>query len=96
MSDITALAALQMDAKANNLIRKCLGHQRYRSNVALFGNTTLTLPLKSISPGYKQTKVRLVFKLRDSPDPTLGMPGSRLKQDIIGMQFKWWTEPLAS
>ncbi len=39
--------------------------------MALFGGTTLTLPLKSISLGYKQEKVRLVFQLRDSPDPAV-------------------------
>lgn len=60
-----------MDAKANNFIRKWLGLPRGLSNVALFGKNMLTLPLKSISLGYKQEKVRLVFQLRDSPDPTV-------------------------
>lgn len=39
----------------------------------------LALPLKSISLGYKQKKVRLVFKLRDSPDPTFGNPRAQFK-----------------
>lgn len=50
-----------MDSKAKNYICKWLGS-------ALFGRNILKLPLKSISLGYKQEKVRLVFKLRDSPD----------------------------
>lgn len=33
--------------------------------------TTLKLPLESLSLGYRQEKVRLLFKLRDLPDPAV-------------------------
>lgn len=69
--DITASAAIRMDTKPNNFICKWLGLPRCLSNLALFDKNTLVLPLKSISLGYKQEKVRLVFQLRDSPDPTI-------------------------
>lgn len=59
---------LKLDAKANKYIRKWLGLPRYLSNTALFGRNTLQLPLKSITLGYRQEKVRLVFELRESPD----------------------------
>lgn len=69
LCDITLTTVLKLNSKANNYIRKWLGLPRCLSNTALFGRTTLKLPLKSISLGYKQEKVRLVFQLRDSPDP---------------------------
>lgn len=39
--------------------------------MALLGKNTFALPLKSINLGYKQAKVRLIFQLRDSLDPTI-------------------------
>ncbi|KAL7378001.1 hypothetical protein ABVT39_007243 [Epinephelus coioides] len=57
LSDITASAAMRMDAKANNFIHKWFGLPRCLSNMALFGKNMLTLPLKSISLGYKQEKL---------------------------------------
>lgn len=67
LCDINLTTAEKMDSKANSYIRKWLGLPRCLSNMALFGNSTLKLKLKSISLGYKQEKVRLVFKLRGSP-----------------------------
>ncbi len=52
-------------------MRKWLGLPRCLSNAALFGRNTLRLPLRTISLGYKQEKVRLVFELQDSPDPVV-------------------------
>ncbi|KAF7648493.1 hypothetical protein LDENG_00156240 [Lucifuga dentata] len=46
-----------------------LGLPRCLSNAALFGRNTLQLPLKLLSLGYRQEKVRLLFELRDSSDP---------------------------
>lgn len=69
LCDITSTTVLKMDKKANSYIRKWLGLPRGLSNVALFRRNILELPLKFISLGYKQEKVRLLFKLRDSPDP---------------------------
>lgn len=37
----------------------------------MLGKNTFALPLKSINLGYKQEKVRLIFQLRDSLDPTI-------------------------
>lgn len=68
LCDTTSTTALKMDSKANNYIRKWLGLPQCLPNTALFGINTLKLPLKSISLGYKQEKVRFVFELRDSPD----------------------------
>lgn len=68
LCDITLSAVQKMDSKANNYIRKWLGLLRYLSNAALFGRIMLRLLVKSISLGYKLEKVRLVFKLKDSPD----------------------------
>lgn len=52
MSDITASAALQMDAKANNLICKWLGLPLCLPNVAPWQKHAISL-------GYQQEKVRL-------------------------------------
>ncbi|KAL7395412.1 hypothetical protein ABVT39_016252 [Epinephelus coioides] len=71
LCDISLATAQKLDSKANNYIRKWLGLPRCLFTAALFGSTTLKLPLKSISLGYRQEKVRLVFELRDSPDPAV-------------------------
>jgi hypothetical protein len=71
LCDILSSAVLKMDAKANNYIRKWLGLPRCLSRAALFGRNTLRLPLKTISLGYKLEKVRLLFELKDSPDPVV-------------------------
>lgn len=64
--EITTSAAIRMDAKVNNFIWKWLGLSQHST---LLG--TNALPLKSINLGYKHEKTRLVFQLRDSPDPTI-------------------------
>ena len=71
LNDITMTMVLKLEAKANNYIRKWLGLPQCLSNTALFGRNTLQLPLQSISLGYKKEKVRLLFGLRDSPDPAI-------------------------
>lgn len=71
LCDITSTTALKMDAEANSYIQKWLGLPRCLSTTALFGSNTLKLPLKSISLGYRQEKVRLVFELRDCPNPSV-------------------------
>lgn len=58
-----------MDRKANGYIKKWLGLPCALVNMALFGRNILELSLKSINLGYKQEKVRLLFELRESPDP---------------------------
>lgn len=64
---IPLTTVLKMDSKANNYICKWFDPHRYLSKTALFRRNILWLPLESISLGYKQEKVRLVFELRDSP-----------------------------
>lgn len=65
------MTVLKLEAMANNYIRKWPGLPRCLSNAVLFGSNMLQLPLQSISLGYKKEKVRLLFELRDSPDPTI-------------------------
>lgn len=62
---------LRMNAKANNFIRKWLGLPQCLPNTALFNRNLFTLPLKSTSLGFKQEKLRLVFQLKGSADPTV-------------------------
>ncbi len=71
LCDVSLATAQKLDSKANNYICKWLGLPRCLSTATLFGSATLKLPLKSISLGYRQEKVRLVFVLRDSPDPAV-------------------------
>ncbi|KAL7405869.1 hypothetical protein ABVT39_009050 [Epinephelus coioides] len=71
LCDVSLATAQKLDSKANNYICKWLGLPQCLATAALFGSTTLKLPLKSISLGYRQEKVRLVFELRDSPDPAV-------------------------
>lgn len=61
LCNITSSTVLKMDRKANSYIKICLGLPRGLSNVALCGRNILELPLKSISLGYKQEKVKLLL-----------------------------------
>lgn len=71
LCDTTLTAVEKMDLRTNSYLRKWLGILRCLSNMALFRRNTLQLPLISVSLGYYQEKVRLLFKIRDSPDPTI-------------------------
>ncbi|KAG1925338.1 hypothetical protein F2P79_025614 [Pimephales promelas] len=69
MSEVPSSTVSKLDSLANSYIRKWLGLPRCLSDVGLFGKTKLQLPLRSISGGYKQEKVRLIMELRESTDP---------------------------
>ncbi|KAJ8339289.1 hypothetical protein SKAU_G00360750 [Synaphobranchus kaupii] len=71
MSEVTSSAVSRMDAKANACIRKWLGLPRCFSATGLYRGNTLHLPLKSITLGYRQEKVKLVMELRESSDETV-------------------------
>ena len=79
MCDLPSSVASKMDGLANSFIRKWLGLPRCLSDVGLFGRTTLQLPLRSISLGYKQEKARMVLELRGSSDQLVRAAGTQVR-----------------
>ncbi|CAJ1057466.1 hypothetical protein F2P79_013264%2C partial [Xyrichtys novacula] len=69
----------KIDSPANLFIKKWLGQPRCLSDVGLFGRNMLQLPLRSISQGYRQEKVRVVLDLRESTDHLVRAAGSQVR-----------------
>ncbi len=75
VSEIPSSLVSRMDTISNTYIRKWLGLPRCFSDAGLFDKNALHLPLKSMIPGYKQEKTRLVFELKESRDEAVKSAG---------------------
>jgi len=75
VSEIPSSLVSRMDTISNTYIRKWLGLPRCFSDAGLFDKNALHLPLKSMIPGYKQEKTRLVFELKESREEAVKSAG---------------------
>ncbi|KAK0139173.1 Retrovirus-related Pol polyprotein from type-2 retrotransposable element R2DM [Merluccius polli] len=69
MYEVTLSHANRLERLVNAQVRKWLGLPRCLSNIGLYGNRALSLPISSLVEEYKCAKTRLEMTLTESRDP---------------------------